>query len=79
MSSSFPLSRFSPQRLSVLRIVGAFLLITHGTVKLFGFPANPGEPAPTGPAGPIFRVAGWIEVAAGPGPWSVDAARAGGR
>ena len=29
---------FAPRALSVLRIVSAFLLIQHGTAKLFGFP-----------------------------------------
>jgi len=29
---------FAPRVLSVLRIVSAFLLIQHGTAKLFGFP-----------------------------------------
>lgn len=29
---------YAPRALSVLRIVSAFLLIQHGTAKLFGFP-----------------------------------------
>ncbi len=32
------LSRFSPQLLSLLRILTAFTFIQHGTAKLFGFP-----------------------------------------
>lgn len=32
------LDKFSPQLLSVLRIVSALLFIAHGTSKLFGFP-----------------------------------------
>lgn len=34
------LDRFSPQLLSVLRIVSALIFIAHGTTKLFGFPAT---------------------------------------
>lgn len=34
------LSRYQPQALSILRIVTALLFITHGTQKLFGFPAS---------------------------------------
>ena len=40
-----PLARFSPQLLSILRIVAAFCFILHGTGKLFHFPAAPGSPA----------------------------------
>ncbi len=32
-------SKWSPRLLSVLRIVGAFLYMQHGSQKLFGFPA----------------------------------------
>ena len=42
---TFPLARFSPQLLSILRIVAAFCFILHGTVKLFNFPVEPGTPA----------------------------------
>ena len=41
---SFPLTRYSPQLLSVLRIVAAFCFILHGTSKLFNFPAEAGAP-----------------------------------
>ena len=64
MPNSFPLARFSPQLLSVLRIIGAFLFIAHGTAKLFGFPANPGE-AHIVETGSIFWVAGWLEAVGG--------------
>lgn len=42
---SFPLTRFAPQLLSILRIVAAFCFILHGTSKLFNFPAEAGAPA----------------------------------
>ena len=32
-------AQWAPQLLSVLRIITAFLLMEHGTMKLFGFPA----------------------------------------
>jgi putative oxidoreductase len=38
-------ARWAPRQLSVLRIVAALTFITHGTQKLFGFPAGP-EPRP---------------------------------
>ena len=44
MSRSFPLARFAPQLLSVLRIVAAFCFILHGTAKLFNFPVEAGSP-----------------------------------
>ena len=40
-----PLARFSPQLLSILRIVVAFCFILHGSGKLFNFPADPSMPA----------------------------------
>jgi putative oxidoreductase len=39
MSDSFG-TRWSPQMLSVLRIVAAFLFLQHGLTKLFGFPGH---------------------------------------
>jgi len=45
VSRSFPLARFAPELLSVLRIVAAFCFILHGTSKLLNFPAEPGAPA----------------------------------
>ena len=44
MSRSFPLARFAPQLLSVLRIVAAFCFILHGTAKLFNFPTEGDAP-----------------------------------
>ena len=49
MTGPIPAS-WSPRLLSVLRIVAAFILIAHGTQKLFGVPATEPQPpvAPTG-------------------------------
>ena len=65
MSNPFPLARFSPQLLSVLRIVGAFLFLAHATAKLFGFPADPAKGAMLAPQGSIYWIAGWIELGGG--------------
>ena len=35
---------WSPRVLSILRIIAAFLLVAHGTQKLFGFPLAAGAP-----------------------------------
>ncbi|MDO7840879.1 DoxX family protein [Sphingomonas immobilis] len=57
------LSRWSPQFLSVLRIVAALLFMEHGLMKLFHFPVpQPGAPDPL-PA--MLMVAALIEVAGG--------------
>jgi putative oxidoreductase len=34
------LDRFSPQLLSILRIISALIFMAHGTAKLLGFPAT---------------------------------------
>lgn len=129
MSRPFPLARWSPELLSVLRIVTAAIFLSHGTLKLFGFPGQMPMPITTGSlpwiAGVLETIGGlllllglftrpvafllsgemavayfmahfphgaWPTVnggepavlfcfiwlyfaAAGPGPWSVDAAR----
>ena len=56
---------WTSRTLSVLRIVVAFLFIAHGTQKLFGVPAAPGQPG-----GPLdltsqMGVAGMLEVFGG--------------
>ncbi len=65
MSRSFPLARWSPELLSVLRIVAAALFITHGTVKLFGFPLAEGKEAMQVAVGSLPWIAGVLEVVGG--------------
>src|SRR5690606_4127270 len=52
---------WSPRVLSILRSVAGFLMIWHGTQKLFGFPI----PVPAGADGPLIMTAGVIEVFGG--------------
>ena len=57
------LAGFSPQVLSILRIVAALSFMSHGMMKLWGFPAaQPGAPDPL-PV--ILVVAAWLEVVGG--------------
>ncbi len=49
--------------LAILRIVAGLLYLTHGLVKLFGFP--PGAAPGKVPLGTLFGVAGVIELAGG--------------
>ena len=49
------LDRFSPQLLSVLRIVSALLFMAHGTGKFFHFP-----PVAEFPHGPAPMTLGWF-------------------
>ena len=55
------LTRYTPQALSVLRIVTALLFIAHGTQKLFNFPASPMEMSAQG----LMLVAGILETFGG--------------
>src|SRR5262245_24729002 len=58
------LDRFSPQLLSVLRIMAALLFMEHGMSKLFGFP--PTEMFATAPpVGSMLWVAGVLETVGG--------------
>jgi putative oxidoreductase len=57
------LDTWTPRALSLLRIVAAFLFIQHGTAKLFGFPAPPGQ-GPV-PLASLPGVAGLLEVVGG--------------
>jgi putative oxidoreductase len=65
MSRPFPLARWSPQLLSVLRIVAAALFLSHGTLKLFGFPATPGQPPFSPPMGSLPWIGGVLETFGG--------------
>ncbi|MEP7027924.1 MAG: DoxX family protein [Candidatus Eisenbacteria bacterium] len=65
MSNPFPTSRIAPQLLSVLRIVGAFLFIAHGSAKLLGFPIAPGAEPHLAPTGSLVWVAAWLEFVGG--------------
>ena len=55
------LSTWSPRLLSLLRFVAGFLMIWHGSQKLFGFPIA----LPAGADGPLIVVAGVIEFFGG--------------
>jgi putative oxidoreductase len=54
---------WAPRLLSVLRIVAAFVFITHGTQKLFGFPVL--EPKRTVELFSLFGFAGVLETVGG--------------
>ena len=55
------LTSWSPRVLSILRIVAGFLMIWHGSQKLFGYPI----PLPPGAEGPLIVIAGVIEFFGG--------------
>lgn len=55
------LNGWSPKVLSILRFIAGFLMIWHGSQKLFGFPI----PLPAGAEGPVIAVAGVIEFFGG--------------
>ncbi|HWI88978.1 MAG TPA: DoxX family protein [Sphingomicrobium sp.] len=55
------LSRWQPQLLAILRIVTGLLLVEHGTMKFFHFPA----PLMPGPLPPLLVAAGAIELVTG--------------
>lgn len=57
------LSRWSPQLLSILRIITALIFFTHGTSKLLSFPYVEGLSGV--PIGSIYGIAGIIEIIAG--------------
>ena len=62
-SSSDRLSAWTPYALAALRIITGLLFLSHGLVKMFGFPAGaqPGRQE----LFTLFGAAGAIEVAAG--------------
>ncbi|HEV2866362.1 MAG TPA: DoxX family protein [Allosphingosinicella sp.] len=57
------LSRFEPQFLGVLRIIAGLLFLSHGLVKLIGFPAG-AQPGPQ-PLASLLGVAGVLELVLG--------------
>jgi putative oxidoreductase len=57
------LGPWSPQLLSVLRIVAGLLFFAHGVVKLFGYP--PGAPPGQVPLLGLFGIAGLLEFVGG--------------
>jgi putative oxidoreductase len=57
------LSRWSPQLLSVLRIITALLFFAHGSAKLLGLPHV--EALASVPIGSVYGIAGIIEIIAG--------------
>jgi putative oxidoreductase len=65
MNAKLPstVAAWAPRLLSVFRIVMALLFLTHGLVKLFGFPAGaqPGQVPLMG----LFGVAGVLELVGG--------------
>jgi putative oxidoreductase len=56
---------WSPELLSVLRIIVAFLFIQHGTAKWFAFPAAVMPGGGVVPAGSLFWFASLIETVGG--------------
>lgn len=55
------LNGWSPRVLSILRFLAGFLMIWHGSQKLFGFPIA----LPAGAEGPVILIAGVIEFFGG--------------
>lgn len=61
--NSAALTRYAPLLLGILRIVAGLLFLSHGLVKLFGFPPG-AQPGPQ-PLFTMFGIGGVIELAAG--------------
>lgn len=60
------LARFAGPFHAVLRVATALTFISHGTIKLLGFPALPGGAAmPSPPLLSLFGIAGLLEVIGG--------------
>lgn len=60
---SLRLDRYAPLLLGLLRIVAGLLFLSHGLVKLFGFPPG-AQPGPQ-PLLTMFGIGGAIELVAG--------------
>ena len=61
--NSDALTRYAPLLLGILRIVAGLLFLSHGLVKLFGFPPG-AQPGPQ-PLLTMFGIGGVIELVAG--------------
>ena len=61
MSFEGRLTALSPYFLALLRVVAALLFMSHGTMKILGFPASDFQP----PLLSIFGIAGIIEIVGG--------------
>ena len=57
------LIEYVPIVLSVLRIIGGFLFLQHGTQKLFAYPMPP--PGGKPPVGSLYGIAGLLEFIGG--------------
>lgn len=57
------LDRYSPYAIAALRVVTALIFMSHGTQKLFGFPAPPEEGLP--PAFSLFWLGAVLEFGGG--------------
>jgi putative oxidoreductase len=60
-NSDSRLTSLAPWFLALLRVVAALLFMSHGTMKLLGFPASDFQP----PLLSLFGLAGIIEIAGG--------------
>ncbi len=58
------LGRFEPYFYAILRIIAGFLFVWHGTQKLFGYPAMPGN-QPSQPLNALMTAGGVIELVCG--------------
>jgi putative oxidoreductase len=63
MNAVPPFARYSPQLLAALRIVAGVLFLSHGLVKLFGFP--PGAAPGIQPLMTMFGIGAVIELVTG--------------